>query len=84
MVAYYTEENGKNYKVVKYTDGQFYKANTENGKPLDSTKISANKVFVGPKGANEQSIQVNGGTKKVVDMGDKIKFAHILDSSNKK
>lgn len=45
VVAYYTEENGKNYKVVKYTDGQFYKANTENGTPLDSTKISANKVL---------------------------------------
>uniref|UniRef100_Q0I1T5 Autotransporter adhesin n=2 Tax=Pasteurellaceae TaxID=712 RepID=Q0I1T5_HISS1 len=81
VVAYYTVEGGKNYKVVKDADGKFYKANTENGTPLDSTAIAADKVFVGPKGANErsQSIQVNGRRRNVVDMGDKIKFAHISD-----
>ncbi|WP_249962484.1 YadA-like family protein [Histophilus somni] len=86
VVAYYTVEDGKNYKVVKHTDGKFYKANTENGTPLDTTAITADKVFVGPKGANEtsQTIQVNGGRRKnVVDMGEKIKFAHILDGEIK-
>ncbi|MFY1026897.1 hypothetical protein ACE4RU_03955, partial [Actinobacillus seminis] len=82
VVAYYTVVNGKNYKVVKHTDGKFYKANTENGTPLDNTIISADKVFVGPKGAKEiiQTIQVDGKDEIVVDMGDKIKFGHLLDA----
>ncbi|MSN96119.1 hypothetical protein F1B92_02730, partial [Campylobacter sp. FMV-PI01] len=77
VVAYYTKEGNKTFKVIKDTDGKFYKVNTENGTPLDNKAIDANKVFAGPKGANEKTRLENG--KNIIDMGDKIKFAHILD-----
>ncbi|ACA31577.1 YadA domain protein [Histophilus somni 2336] len=77
VVTYYTEENGNIYKVVKDTKGNFYKVNTDNGTPLDDTQIDKNKVFAGPKGANEKPVMING--KKTADMGELIKFGHIAD-----
>lgn len=55
VVAYYSKDNSGNiFKVIKDKDGNFYKANTENGTRFDDIVIEANNVFVGPKGANEK------------------------------
>ncbi|MSN95840.1 hypothetical protein F1B92_01290, partial [Campylobacter sp. FMV-PI01] len=81
IVTYYTKVGDQIYKVVKGDDGKFYKANTANGTPFDKKVILKENVFAGPKGANEKIQTVGSGkdTKSFADMGDKIKFAHILD-----
>uniref|UniRef100_Q0I4Z9 Autotransporter adhesin n=1 Tax=Histophilus somni (strain 129Pt) TaxID=205914 RepID=Q0I4Z9_HISS1 len=79
VVAYYTKQGKQIYKVVKGDDGSFYKANTTNGTPFDKNKIDKKDVFAGPKGANEKITTQSGSDKAFADLGEKIKFAHILD-----
>ncbi|TDF37033.1 hypothetical protein E2R48_10050, partial [Histophilus somni] len=84
LVVYYTEDNGKIYKLVKGTDGKFYKVNTKNGTPLDKQEIPKEKVLVGAKGHNEK-IQYIDADKQIADIGEKIRFGHLADGeiSNK-
>ncbi|OZN25116.1 hypothetical protein CFY87_05240 [Actinobacillus seminis] len=78
LVVYYTEDNGKIYKLVKGTDGKFYKVNTKNGTPLDKQEIPKEKVLVGAKGHNEK-IQYIDADKQIADIGEKIRFGHLAD-----
>ncbi|TDF36930.1 hypothetical protein E3U35_10275, partial [Histophilus somni] len=84
VVTYYTKEaDGKITKLTK-DSSKFYKVNTKDGTPLtELEEISADKVFVGPKGANETTREEmkNGKTYSLGDMGNKIKFANILDGN---
>ncbi|QQF85358.1 hypothetical protein JFL55_05985 [Histophilus somni] len=82
LVVYYTEDNGKIYKLVKGTDGKFYKVNTKNGTPLEKLgSVSQDKVLVGAKGALEKEFQLNG--RKFVNIGQKIRFGHLKDGEIK-
>ncbi|QQF78073.1 hypothetical protein [Histophilus somni] len=60
VVTYYTKEaDGKITKLTK-DSSKFYKVNTKDGTPLtELEEISADKVFVGPKGANETTKRGN-------------------------
>ncbi|THA20701.1 hypothetical protein E5361_09795, partial [Histophilus somni] len=82
VVTYYTKDGNKIIKLTKVDDGKFYRVNTKDGTPLKELKeVTADKVFVGPKGANEKTEGKMSGGKQysLGDMGNKIKFAHILD-----
>lgn len=74
-VVYYTEESGKQIKLVKSTDdGKFYKVDTKTGEPVQGLKhIDKSKVLVGAKGFNEQI-----GTQ---DLGEKIAFGHLKEAT---
>ncbi|MFY1027995.1 YadA-like family protein [Actinobacillus seminis] len=79
IVTYYTVDEGKNIKVVKdYGDNEFYVVNTKDGQPLKNLKVDKEKVLVAAKGAKEAEVEYKG--KKVVDLGEKIKFGHLLDA----
>ncbi|WP_249961803.1 YadA-like family protein [Histophilus somni] len=82
VVTYYTKEGNKIIKLTKGDDGKFYKVNTKDGTPYkDLSAVNNKNVFVGPKGAGEQTREETRNRKKysLGDMGNKIKFAHILD-----
>ncbi|QEH10548.1 hypothetical protein E4M08_01195 [Histophilus somni] len=88
VVTYYTKEGNKIIKLTKGDDGKFYKVNTKDGTPYkDLGAVDAKNVFVGPKGANEktESKMINGKEYSLGNMGERIKFANILDGeiSNK-
>ncbi|WP_249963704.1 YadA-like family protein [Histophilus somni] len=86
VVTYYTKEGNKIIKLTKGDDGKFYKVNTKDGTPYkDLPAVDNANVFVGPKGANETTKEETRNRKKysLGDMGDKIKFAHILDGEIK-
>ncbi|WP_406812310.1 YadA-like family protein [Histophilus somni] len=82
VVTYYTKDGNNIIKLTKDADGKFYKVNTKDGTPYkDLGAVDAKNVFVGPKGANEKTEDKMSGGKQysLGDMGNKIKFAHILD-----
>ncbi|ACA32034.1 hypothetical protein BTV20_09625 [Histophilus somni] len=82
VVTYYTKEpDGKITKLTK--DGsKFYRVNTKDGTPYkELQEVDAKDVFVGPKGANEETREEMKDGKKysLGNMGNLIKFANILD-----
>ncbi|WP_143432688.1 hypothetical protein, partial [Histophilus somni] len=84
VVTYYTKDGNNIIKLTKDADGKFYKVNTKDGTPYkDLGAVDAKNVFVGPKGANETTKEETIQRKKysLGDMGNKIKFAHILDGN---
>uniref|UniRef100_Q0I2J5 Autotransporter adhesin n=1 Tax=Histophilus somni (strain 129Pt) TaxID=205914 RepID=Q0I2J5_HISS1 len=84
VVTYYTKEADDKLTKLTKEDNKFYKVNTKDGTPYKALgEVKAENVFVGPKGANETTKEETIQRKKysLGDMGNKIKFAHILDGN---